>query len=307
MTESAGARLRQTLSARDVLLLPGAYDVLSARLLKQIGFEAIWAGGFVASATMLGLPDASYITLEDQLQYARRLASVSDLPVVVDCDGGYGNAVNVVRTVREFERAGAAAVQIEDQDQPKRCALFPGRRAIVSKEEMVGKIRAAVDTRREDGLMIWARTDAFNAGLSLNEALDRAHAYVEAGADVIVPISKDLEQLRAFGGAWEGSTPLCIAPTLFPHLTSSDVGRIGYKIEVVALVAAFAAVKAMEHALRHVRAETNWEGILADIATFEQFTKLVGLPEVARLENAYLPAESDLVGVAARGLTEERP
>lgn len=293
-SRSPGAVLRKLINERKILVVPGAYDALSARLIEQLGFEAIWAGGFVASATLLGMPDASLLTMSEQLEYARRIALLVDVPVIVDCDNGYGNAVNVVRAVREFEGAGVAAIQIEDQELPKRCALYPGQRAIVGTDEMVGKIKAALDTRRSDTTMIWARTDAFNAGLPLASAIERAERYADAGADVIVPISKNVEQLRAFAAAWHHLTPLAIAPTRFGKLTSAEIADSGYRIQVVALVPAFAALHAMREALVHVRKDGSWSGFSDHLATFEEFTQLVGIDRVAELEERYVPEGTKL-------------
>jgi phosphoenolpyruvate phosphomutase len=295
MSASPADALRRLIAERKIVVIPGAYDVLSARLISHLGFEAIWAGGFVGSATLLGMPDASLLTMTEQLEYARRIVSSSGLPTVVDCDNGYGNAVNVVRAVREFEAAGVAAIQIEDQELPKRCALYPGQRAIVSQAEMIGKIRAAVDSRHNAQTMIWARTDALGAGLTVDHALERAAAYVDAGADAIVPISKKVDLLLQFAGRWHGPAPLVIAPTRFEKLTSAEIARAGYKVQVVALVAAFAALRAMTEALIHIRKDGSWAGIRDRLATFEEFTDLVDLAGIAELERRYVPEGTDLV------------
>ena len=296
---SAGSGLRDRLAQEDVLLVPGCYDVLSARLFEQLGFEAIWAGGFMASASRLGLADVNLITVSELADFARACSMTTSVPVIVDVDNGFGNAINVMRTVRELESAGVAALVIEDQVTPKRCGLFPGERPIVGVEEMVGKIRAAVDSRIDDGLMIIARTDSFGAGLSIDEAIDRAAQYIDAGADAILPISKVWANLEGFGKSFRDSgydVPLLSAPTLFGDVTYEQVGDLGYNAQIQPLAATAAALWGMKQAMQVWMTEGAPASYLDRSFSFEEITELIGLSAIAAAEDSYLPAGSSLVG-----------
>src|SRR5690606_23980814 len=154
-------------------------------------------------------------------------------PVIADVDTGYGNAVTVTRTVQAFDRAGIAAIVIEDQRSPKQASLYPGERMLLPIPEMVGKIRAAVESRFDPNFQIWARTDSFAAGVDCSEALDRAYAYAEAGADVIVPVSREQRNVEAFARAWDGRKPTCTIPTFFPELKTSEIQKMGWAVQVI--------------------------------------------------------------------------
>ncbi len=189
------ARLRELLAARRLVMAPGVFDCLTARIAERCGFEAVYMTGSGVSISRLGVPDYGLLSFTEVLDQAKRIADVTALPVIADADTGYGGALNVVRTVREMERAGIAAIQIEDQQWPKRCGHEPGRQ-VVTTREMVGRIKAAVDARVDPALLIVARTDARTTH-GLEEALARAHACREAGADVIfVESPESVEEMR---------------------------------------------------------------------------------------------------------------
>src|SRR5499425_1330572 len=173
-----------------VVLAAGAHDALSAKLAEEAGFEAIWASGFGISAVQ-AVPDANILTLTETLDAVRRICDAVDIPVVADCDNGYGNAINVMRTVTEFERAGAAGICIEDNEFPKRCSFYAGvRRDLVPAEEHGRKIEAATAARRTPDFLVIARTEALIVGLGLDEAMSRARLYAESGADAVLVHSK---------------------------------------------------------------------------------------------------------------------
>lgn len=289
--------LRQRLTKDEVLLVPGSQDVLSVRLFEKMGFEAVWAGGFMSAASRLGLPDANLITLSEHAEFARHCAFSVDVPVIVDVDNGFGNAINVIRTVREFERAGVAAIVLEDQVVPKRCGLFPGKRPIIEADEMVGKIRAATDAREDDAFMIIARTDSFGAGLSIDDAVERAKTYVDAGADAVLPISKQWENLAGFAKTARNEglrCPLITAPTLFGDVTYQQVGELGFNAQIQPLAAPAAALWAMREVLETWKRDGAPGAYLDRSFTFEEITDLIGIPEIAEAENAYLPQGSSL-------------
>src|SRR5690625_5187799 len=164
-------------------IMPGAFDAMSARLIEEAGFKSIYATGAGISNAQLGWADVGLTTMKEVSEIVARMADVTTIPIIVDADTGFGNAINVIRTVREFERAGAAGIQLEDQVSPKKCGHFSGK-DVITKEEMVYKIKAALDTRHDDNFSIIARTDAI-AVHGMEDGLERAHAYVEAGADII--------------------------------------------------------------------------------------------------------------------------
>ncbi|MDD9917494.1 MAG: isocitrate lyase/PEP mutase family protein, partial [Rhodospirillaceae bacterium] len=189
-------KLRKLIEGEDILVCPGTYDPLMAKIIKQVGFEAMYMTGAGVSHSTLAMPDLGLTTMTEMVQRAGQLADASELPLICDADTGYGNALNVMRTVREYERAGVAGIHIEDQEMPKRCGHFFGK-TLIDKSEMVGKLKAALDARQDEDFMIIARTDA-NTAVGFDEALDRAQAYAEAGADVIFFESpRTVEELAA--------------------------------------------------------------------------------------------------------------
>src|SRR6478672_11155833 len=194
---------RTLLGGPGIVLAAGAHDALSAKLAEAAGFDAIWASGFGISAVQ-AVPDANILTLTETLEAVRRIVDAVDIPVIADCDNGYGNAINVMRTAAEFERAGAAGICIEDNEFPKRCSFYAGvRRELVPVGEHARKIQAAPSARRNDSFLVIARTEALIAGLGMEEALRRARAYAEAGADAVLVHSKsrDFGELRAFAAS----------------------------------------------------------------------------------------------------------
>src|SRR3989441_11813351 len=222
-TPPVTAQLRELLRRPGPALVLGAHDALSAKLAEEAGFDAIWASGFGISAVQ-AVPDANILTLTETLEAVRRIVDAVGIPVVADCDNGYGNAINVMRTVGEFERAGAAGVCIEDNDFPKRCSFYAGvRRELVAVDEHARKIEAATAARRDPGFAVIARTEALIAGLGIDEALARARAYAAAGADAVLVHSKarDFRELASFAAAWDGHVPLVAVPTTYPGVTAN--------------------------------------------------------------------------------------
>ncbi len=253
------SRLRQMLQAPGIIVAPGAYEGLSARLIEAAGFSAVYMTGAGTAASQLGQPDLGLTTLTEMVTHARHIASCVSVPVIADADTGFGNPLNVVRTVREYERAGVAALHIEDQVSPKRCGHLAGKQ-VVPMAEFVDKVRAASEYRTDPDFVIIARTDA-RAVTGLDDAIERANRYHEAGADVIfleAPQTED-EMQRV---AREVKAPLLanmVAGGRTPSVKISELERLGYKIVIFPVVCLGAAIPAMERALVLLKEkETDW-------------------------------------------------
>ncbi len=226
--------LKQRLGRKPIILAPGVYDPLSAKIAAKVGFEALYVSGAGIAYTRLGRPDIGLITASEVVDTVALIRDVVDLPLIVDGDTGFGNALNMQRTVRDYERAGASAIQIEDQTFPKRCGHLADK-TLVPAAEMVGKIKAALDARRSDQMLIVARTDAI-AGEGFEKALDRARLYAEAGADVLfVEAPRDLDQMAAIGaGAGTGKPMLAnmVEGGKTPLLSTHELDNLGFGIAI---------------------------------------------------------------------------
>jgi carboxyvinyl-carboxyphosphonate phosphorylmutase len=282
-------RLRQLLAGPDMVVAPGAYDALSARLIAQAGFPVVYMTGFGSAASVLGAPDVGLLTMSEMVGRAAALvAAAGEVPLIADADTGYGNPLNVRRTVQEYERAGVAGLHIEDQVWPKKCGHMEGKQ-VIPLEEMVQKVRAAVEARRDPDLVIIARTDAA-AVLGFEEALRRGRAYREAGADVIfIEAPRSMEELRAIVQAFPD------VPLLFnwaqsgktPPLTLDEIQALGFKLVLFPVALLFAATHAMLDLLAVLKRGETPTAFAGRSVTFQQFTELVGLPAVQELERRY--------------------
>jgi len=287
--------LRNLLEKRDAIVMVGAYDAISAILIQRAGFKAIQCSGFGIAASLLGKPDVGLLSYGEMLDQTRKIIQAVDVPVMADGDTGFGTAVNVYRTVQEFEAISAAGVNLEDQVFPKRCGHLEGKE-IVSLEEMVGKIEAAKEARQDPDFIINARTDAI-AVAGIDEAIRRGNAYAKAGADLIfVEAPQSPEQIRRvvgeidapisinlFDGVKGGKTP--IVP--IEDLRKLGVARVSIPVGVV-----FAAVRGMENYLK-VLAERGVAPDRSDlVVSFDYWKELVGFPEVRELEKRFLPQDA---------------
>ena len=271
---SSGQRLRQAI--RDgILQIPGAPNALMARLIEQHGFDAIYLSGAAFSAGQLAIPDIGLFSLTELAQQTAILAESTVLPVIVDADTGFGDTVNVGRTIVELERSGAAAIQLEDQELPKRCGHLSGKQ-LVSSEEMCRKIRAAVAARRDPNLVLIARTDARGVH-DLNTAIQRAREYVEAGADWIFPEAlASAEEFKAFAAAID--VPLLANMTEFgksPLLTSEELESLGYAAVIYPVTLLRVAMKAAEAALGILAADGTQREILDLMQTRQELYDLL--------------------------------
>jgi len=281
-TQGAPA-LRALLAGGEPVLAPGAYDGLSARLVEQAGFPAVYMTGFGASASLLGRPDVGLLSFAEMADHARRLVQAVEVPVIADADDGYGNPLNVMRTVREFEAAGVAALHIEDQVAPKRCGHMDGK-DVIDAGEMVEKVHAAVEARRSPELVIIARTDA-RAVEGLDGALERAQRYREAGADMLFVEAPETEdEVAAVAEAFPG-TPLLfnwVDGGRSPALGLDRLRELGFALVIFPLSALLVTSRAVRAALGRLREDGTPAAI--DLPAFDEFTDLIGLPDVRRLE-----------------------
>lgn len=271
-------RIRELVAA-DTVLMPGVYDALGARIAARVGFDVVFISGYSVSAARLGEPDFGFLTQTEMADAARAVCRVSDAPVVVDADTGYGNPLNVMRTVRDLQDAGAAGVFLEDQVWPKKCGHMAGKR-VVATEEHAAKIRAAAHARGERDLFVVARTDA-RQPLGLDAAIERCLAYKEAGADALfVEAPQSVAELERVAAALPG--PLVanmIERGATPHLTRAELRDLGYALVVCPLAALFAAAQAMSDVLTELRDRETTAAAVDRMLTFDDFNALVGLAD----------------------------
>jgi 2,3-dimethylmalate lyase len=273
----AMATLRELLAGPEPVLAPGAYDALSARLVERAGFPAVYMTGFGASASLLGRPDVGLLSFDEMAGHARRLAQAVSVPLIADADDGYGNPLNVMRTVREYAAAGVAALHIEDQVAPKRCGHMEGKE-VIDAAEMVEKVRAAVEARGDGELLIIARTDA-RAVEGLDAALERARRYREAGADALFVEAPETEQeVEAVAGAFP-DVPLVfnwVDGGKTPQLPHERIRELGFALVIYPVTTLFAAARAVADVLDRLGEH--------DVPSFDAFTDMIGLPEMRALE-----------------------
>jgi methylisocitrate lyase len=285
--------LKKMIMERKALVVPGAYDALSAKLIERAGFKAIQVSGFGLAACYLGKPDIGLLTQTEMVNFTKNIVNAVSIPVMGDGDTGFGNAINVMRTVQEFEQAGCAGLNLEDQVFPKKCGHMEGKQ-IIPKAEMVKKIEAACEARKDKDFVINARTDAI-AIAGIDEAIERGKAYADAGADLIfVEAPESKEQIRQI--AEEVGAPISI--NLFdsikggktPLMTYAELRELGVARVSVPVGSIFAAVKGLQNYLDAIKTEIA-PGRYDLVCKFEEFKELVGLPEIKELEKRFLPRE----------------
>ena len=281
------ARLKSILARREAVLLPGTPNALFANVIEELGYECAYITGAGVTNMYLGAPDVGLITMSEMAQHIAVIAETVDIPLLVDGDTGFGNPVNTYRTVRAYERAGAAGIQIEDQDFPKKCGHFNGK-AVIPAEEMVQKIKAAADSRRDQDFQIIARTDAIAVN-GLEDALDRAHRYIEAGADVtfveapvnledIARISRELSVPQIFNYVFGGKTP---------PVEHATLKQMGYGAGLFANAALQAALLSVHHVLDELHRTGSLEGVKSELASFEMRQSSVRKQDFDAMEKRY--------------------
>ncbi|WP_284268533.1 phosphonopyruvate hydrolase [Bradyrhizobium iriomotense] len=285
------SKLREKLAERRLLHVMAAHSPLSAKLAEEAGFDGIWASGFELSA-LYGMPDLSFVSMTQHLDMVRAMSGSAHLPIVADIDTGYGNAINVTHAIAEYERAGAAAVVIEDKTFPKVSSLAStGRQELVRIEEFQGKIAAALASRRDPNFVVIARTEALIAGLGEAEALRRAAAYEAAGADMILIHSKQKtpDEVESFVRAWSGDVPIVIVPTAYPEMNESRISALR-KIRMVIYGnhAIRASVTAMKDIFTRIRRDGGIHTVNENIVSVEEIFRLQGMDRVKIVEKQFL-------------------
>ena len=269
------AKLRELL-AKGVVTMPGAFNALSARMIEREGFDAIYLSGAVLSNSVGGVPDVGLITLTEARDHAAHIAGVTSVPIIMDADTGYGGSDNAARTVRVLESAGVSGIHLEDQEFPKRCGHLSGKR-LVPVEEMCHKITEAAAAKTSPDFLLIARTDARSV-VGYDEAVDRAHAYLEAGADAIFPEAlQDRDEFARF--AKDVNTILLANMTEFgrtPHMPACEFGKLGYRIVIFPVSFQRIAMKATRNALRTLKSTGSLESALGDMQTRQELYDLLG-------------------------------
>ncbi|MBW7921271.1 MAG: oxaloacetate decarboxylase [Rubellimicrobium sp.] len=287
MNHHPGARLRRLVEARRGALLPGAANALTARIIEDLGFEAVYVTGAGLTNTWFGMPDHGFMGLTDMANHTAAIRDAVSLPLICDIDTGFGNAVNVHHAVRVMERAGANAVQVEDQASPKKCGHFSGK-AIIPTAEMCGKIKAAVDARHSEDFLIMARTDA-RAVEGFEAALERCHAFEEAGADIIfLEAPESVDEMRALPQAIRKPQIVnIVVGGKTPALPTEDLAAMGFSLVLYANVALQAAIHGMKSALSALKSGGDVSEASGLVATFADRQAVVRKPFFDALEKRY--------------------
>ncbi|CAO3356260.1 phosphonopyruvate hydrolase [Azospirillum melinis] len=290
-TKSKSRILRDAMADKGLVHIMASHAPLSARLAEEAGFDGVWASGFELSA-LYGLPDVSLVSMTQHLDMMRAMSEQMDLPIVADIDTGFGNAINVIYAVEQYEAAGAAAVVIEDKSFPKVTSLVAdGRQELLRIEEFQGKIEAACKTRKDPDFLIVARDEALIAGLGEPEALKRAAAYEEAGADMILIHSKKKtpDEVESFVNAWHGRAPVVIVPTAYPEMNAERIRALG-KIRMVIYGnhAIRASVTAMQKTFSDIIRDGGIQKVNDEIVSVEEIFRLQRMDRVKAHERDYL-------------------
>lgn len=277
-------KLRELLATNDYLVAPCAYDALSARAIQAAGFKVAGTTGYGMHGAVLGQPDTGLLALNETVSILSKMADAVDIPILADAEGGYGSAMNVIRTIKEYEKTGVGGLFIEDQKQPPNCPFIKAPE-LISTDEMVGKIRAAVDTRKDKDLVIIARTDA-----PFEEAIERANAYMEAGADMVKILPKTREELEALPSRVNGPIHLGLYANkgINDGMTAADCGKLGYKIITFPMSCLFANVAATMSILQYIQENGTDEGYTGKVMQFNEYLKFIGVDEYKTLISKYL-------------------
>ena len=299
--KSKSETLRARLQSGPIVKLMGAHNGLGAQLAERAGFDAVWASGLEISASH-ALPDANILTMTETFEASKLIHESTSLPVVCDCDTGYGNAANVKHMVRKYEAAGLAALVIEDKHFPKVNSFIPGRQDLVSIPEFCGKLKAAKEVQKSPHLMIFARVEALIAGFGMEEALTRARAYVDAGADGIVIHSKldSPEEILQFAAAWDRPAPLVAIPTTYYQITAQELEKAGFRMVIYANQGLRAAIQAMKSTYESILKTGSTTAIEDKIAPMKEVFELQGM-KTMKADEERLSGEQKLQAVIPAG------
>jgi 2,3-dimethylmalate lyase len=276
---------RKYIEAPEIIVIPGVHDPLCAKIAQKTGFKAVFLSGYASSAALLGAPDVGLLTLTEMVDCARRIVDAVDLPVFADGDTGHGNVVNAVRTMKQFEKAGVAAIFFEDQVSPKRCGHMSGKQ-VVPPGEMISKLHAAVDARIDPDLIIMARTDALALN-GLDDAIERMHRYIEAGADMaFIEAPESVEQMRRITAEVKAPHMANMVPGgKSPMLPAKELEEIGFACVAHPTGLTYAIAKTAKAVLEHLYECGTTAGLEDRMIEFAEFNELVGLPEIRALES----------------------
>lgn len=279
--------LQRLLRSGQILMAPGAFDALTARLVQKAGFPAVYMTGFGATASRLGTPDIGLLSQTEMTTHARDMTRVLDIPVIADADTGYGGPSNIHRTVREYIQAGVAAIHLEDQVAPKRCGQMAGIRLMDAQESML-RLKCAIEARGQDDLLIIGRTDALPA-VGMEEALRRARLYQDAGVDLVfVDGIKKIAEVEAVARAISGPKVVSIVDgNETTALSATDLQEMGFSMVFYAVTALFTAVKAVSDVLAQLRVAGTPRASAASMVSYAQFTELVDLDFHKDLDERY--------------------
>ena len=273
--------------ANDIIILPGVYDALTAKIAEDVGFEAAFQTGYGTSASLLGMPDFGFLNAGETLENAKRIINSVNIPILVDIDTGYGNPLNVWKIVKDLERIGAKGIFLEDQVWPKRCGHMTGK-TVISKEEYILKLHAAIDAREDNEFIIVARTDSL-AQFGIEEAIERGKEYQRIGADVIfIEAPKTIDQMELI--AKEIKAPLLanmIEEGITPNLTADQLRKMGFKMVVFPLSALYSATFAIKQTLQTLKKTGTTKELKNKMITFQEFNDLVNLSAYSKLEKKY--------------------
>ncbi|MFC1919557.1 oxaloacetate decarboxylase [Chloroflexota bacterium] len=277
------SKIRALLKEEDILIAPGAYDGVSARIVENAGFKAVFVGGFSLSASLLGQPDVGLLTMPELVTQARNVVNAVNVPVLADGEDGYGGVVNVQRTVREMENAGVAGIFIEDQEHPVKCGAIAKYKVVGPVEEMVVKIKAALDARTDPNFLIGARTDSDIIGL--DEQVRRCNAYANAGADIVMPLGANLDDYKSLVKGIKSPLWMSLAPHI--EVSIADLRSMGYRgIAIFPVEALFVAVKAVSDLMADLKENETTKGTWERTTPpgYGDFFRLMGLRKIMKYE-----------------------
>jgi phosphoenolpyruvate phosphomutase len=286
--------LTELLATPGTFVAAGAHDALTARMVTEAGYDVVWASSFAISLATYCMPDADLLTLTETAQSVQALAGAAGVPILADCSAGFGNAINVLRVVRELERAGASGICIEDNVFPKRSSLYGGwERTLVPADEMAQKVRAARSARTDDGFAVVARVESLIAGEGVDAALERGRTYAAAGADAILVHSKRWDPLAEVAARWNAEAPLVVVPTLFPEVPFGRLRDAGFRLVIYPNQTVRAAIVAIRNVLDRILRTGDTGGGGVPLATLDETYELVDLDALRQAEAELLaPAEA---------------